>query len=231
SATSPNGTVLKRKRPARLDIPVSSLAFGILPTPSAAAPRDVVEEERDAFSIYCKKGRREHMKDRYSTAITYADNKNWNFLEFSMGKVVQRLPNFCGSAPLLLGGAELLLLCLSCGGAAPPILLLLFSSQHCSSSSQAFYNLLISSRHAFLDIEVRVKYRLQSELMALMMSGDSGISAFLDEDNIFCWKGTITGSKDMCLKELSTSCHFRFPMITLLRLQRSNLKAPASIQT
>ncbi|RYR50550.1 hypothetical protein Ahy_A07g037174 [Arachis hypogaea] len=185
------------------------------------------------------------MKDRYSTAITYADNKNC-----------------CGSAPLLLGGAELLLLCLSCGGAAPPILLLLFSSQHCSSSSQAFYNLLISSRHAFviskmlepvqfcvgtsslvvlgpsalildisLDIEVRVKYRLQSELMALMMSGDSGISAFLDEDNIFCWKGTITGSKDMCLKELSTSCHFRFPMITLLRLQRSNLKAPASIQT
>ncbi|XP_052107869.1 probable protein phosphatase 2C 25 [Arachis duranensis] len=133
SATSPNGTVLKRKRPARLDIPVSSLAFGILPTPSAAAPRDVVEEERDAFSIYCKKGRREHMKDRYSTAITYADNKNC-----------------CGSAPLLLGGAELLLLCLSCGGAAPPILLLLFSSQHCSSSSQAFYNLLISSRHAFV---------------------------------------------------------------------------------
>lgn len=38
--------------------------------------------------------------------------------------------------------------------------------------------------------------RLQSELMALMMSGDSGISAFPEEDNIFCWKGTITGSKD-----------------------------------
>ncbi|KAG5627751.1 hypothetical protein H5410_012969 [Solanum commersonii] len=28
------------------------------------------------------------------------------------------------------------------------------------------------------------------------MSGDSGISAFPEEDNIFCWKGTITGSKD-----------------------------------
>ncbi|XLS90333.1 hypothetical protein HN51_066341, partial [Arachis hypogaea] len=72
--------------------------------------------------------------------------------------------------------------------------------------------------------------RLQSELMALMMSGDSGISAFPEEDNILCWKGTITGSKDLCLKELSISCHFRFPMITLLRLQKSNLKAPASIQ-
>ncbi|XLR69551.1 hypothetical protein S83_020223, partial [Arachis hypogaea] len=68
SATSPNDTVLKRKRPARLDIPVSSLAFGIPPTPSAAAPRDVVEEERDAFSIYYKRGRREYMEDRYSGA-------------------------------------------------------------------------------------------------------------------------------------------------------------------
>ncbi|MCI19861.1 ubiquitin-conjugating enzyme E2 20-like [Trifolium medium] len=28
------------------------------------------------------------------------------------------------------------------------------------------------------------------------MSGDSGISAFPEEDNILCWKGTITGSKD-----------------------------------
>ncbi|XLR10707.1 hypothetical protein S83_038645 [Arachis hypogaea] len=68
SATLPNGTILKRKRPTRLDIPVSSLAFGIPPTPSAAAPRDVVEEERDAFSVYCKRGRREYVEDRYSAA-------------------------------------------------------------------------------------------------------------------------------------------------------------------
>ncbi|AEE76325.1 putative ubiquitin-conjugating enzyme E2, ubiquitin-conjugating enzyme/RWD [Arabidopsis thaliana] len=38
--------------------------------------------------------------------------------------------------------------------------------------------------------------RLQSELMGLMMGADPGISAFPEEDNIFCWKGTITGSKD-----------------------------------
>ncbi|KAL0719121.1 hypothetical protein Bca4012_068445 [Brassica carinata] len=38
--------------------------------------------------------------------------------------------------------------------------------------------------------------RLQSELMGLMMGGDPGISAFPEEDNIFCWKGTITGSDD-----------------------------------
>ncbi|KAI4386234.1 hypothetical protein MLD38_004182 [Melastoma candidum] len=41
-----------------------------------------------------------------------------------------------------------------------------------------------------------VTKRLQSELMALMMGGDAGISAFPQEDNIFCWKGTIVGSKD-----------------------------------
>lgn len=35
--------------------------------------------------------------------------------------------------------------------------------------------------------------RLQSELMALMMSGEAGLSAFPDGDNIFQWTGTITG--------------------------------------
>ncbi|XP_020108017.1 ubiquitin-conjugating enzyme E2 19-like isoform X2 [Ananas comosus] len=35
--------------------------------------------------------------------------------------------------------------------------------------------------------------RLQSELMALMMCGDPGISAFPEGDNIFSWKGTIDG--------------------------------------
>ncbi|OIW16502.1 hypothetical protein TanjilG_32172 [Lupinus angustifolius] len=67
SSTSPNGAVLKRKRPARLDIPVSSLTFGVPATPSAVA-RDVVEAEGDGFSVYCKRGRREYMEDRYSAA-------------------------------------------------------------------------------------------------------------------------------------------------------------------
>jgi len=38
-----------------------------------------------------------------------------------------------------------------------------------------------------------VNKRLQSELMSLMMSGDVGISAFPDGDNIFQWTGTING--------------------------------------
>ncbi|KAK1316383.1 Ubiquitin-conjugating enzyme E2 20 [Acorus calamus] len=52
--------------------------------------------------------------------------------------------------------------------------------------------------------------RLQSELMALMMSGDPGISAFPDGDNIFCWKGTISGSKDTAYEELEYKLSLSF---------------------
>lgn len=53
--------------------------------------------------------------------------------------------------------------------------------------------------------------RLQSELMALMMSGDSGISAFPEEDNIFCWKGTISGSKDTVFEGTEYKLSLSFP--------------------
>ncbi|XP_077856694.1 ubiquitin-conjugating enzyme E2 C-like isoform X5 [Macaca mulatta] len=36
--------------------------------------------------------------------------------------------------------------------------------------------------------------RLQQELMTLMMSGDKGISAFPESDNLFKWVGTIHGA-------------------------------------
>jgi len=38
--------------------------------------------------------------------------------------------------------------------------------------------------------------RLQRELMELMLSGDKGISAFPEGDNLFRWIGTIEGPKD-----------------------------------
>lgn len=53
--------------------------------------------------------------------------------------------------------------------------------------------------------------RLQSELMALMMSGDSGISAFPEEDNILCWKGTIIGSKDTVFEGTEYKLSLSFP--------------------
>lgn len=68
-SSSPS-TVLKRKRPARLDIPVASWSSGAAPaTPSLATWRELVEVEDDGYSVYCKRGRREAMEDRYSAAI------------------------------------------------------------------------------------------------------------------------------------------------------------------
>ncbi|KAF3454901.1 hypothetical protein FNV43_RR05349 [Rhamnella rubrinervis] len=69
NSSSPNA-LLKRKRPSRLDIPVASLGFGPTSgTPSSTAIREVVEVEREEYSVYCKKGRREAMEDRYSAAL------------------------------------------------------------------------------------------------------------------------------------------------------------------
>ncbi|XP_022154314.1 ubiquitin-conjugating enzyme E2 20-like [Momordica charantia] len=53
--------------------------------------------------------------------------------------------------------------------------------------------------------------RLQTELMALMMSGDSGISAFPEEGNIFYWKGTISGSKDTVFEGTEYRLSLAFP--------------------
>jgi len=44
------------------------------------------------------------------------------------------------------------------------------------------------------------------------MSGDSGISAFPEEDNIFCWKGTITGSKDTIFEGTKYKLSLSFPV-------------------
>lgn len=65
-------TILKRKRPARLAIPVAAMSFaGLVMTPREAR-RDVLEEERDGFySVYCKKGRREAMEDRFSAVVDF----------------------------------------------------------------------------------------------------------------------------------------------------------------
>jgi len=56
-----------------------------------------------------------------------------------------------------------------------------------------------------------VSRRLQSELMALMMSGDPGISAFPEADNMFSWVGTINGGKDTVYEGLSYKLSLRFP--------------------
>uniref|UniRef100_A0A2R9AE91 Ubiquitin conjugating enzyme E2 C n=1 Tax=Pan paniscus TaxID=9597 RepID=A0A2R9AE91_PANPA len=47
--------------------------------------------------------------------------------------------------------------------------------------------------------------RLQQELMTLMMSGDKGISAFPESDNLFKWVGTIHGAAGTAVGSIRTS--------------------------
>ncbi|XP_038683032.1 probable protein phosphatase 2C 25 [Tripterygium wilfordii] len=65
--------LLKRKRPARLDIPVVANGFGA-PETLAADGRgfEEVEMEREGYgySVYCKRGRRAVMEDRFSATVS-----------------------------------------------------------------------------------------------------------------------------------------------------------------
>ncbi|KAF9618800.1 hypothetical protein IFM89_002668 [Coptis chinensis] len=45
----------------------------------------------------------------------------------------------------------------------------------------------------------------------LLMSGDPGTSAFPEEYNIFCWKGTITGSKETVFEGTEYKLSLTFP--------------------
>lgn len=74
-SSSSSSAILKRKRPARLDIPLTPLSFGAPVMPSPSSFREVVEAERDGYSVYCKRGRRRiAMEDRYSAAIDLRGN-------------------------------------------------------------------------------------------------------------------------------------------------------------
>jgi len=56
-----------------------------------------------------------------------------------------------------------------------------------------------------------VSKRLQHELMTLMMSGNKGISAFPEGDNLFKWVGTITGADDTVYDGLVYKLNMEFP--------------------
>ncbi|XP_022730928.1 probable protein phosphatase 2C 25 [Durio zibethinus] len=72
-------TILKRKRPARLDIPVATTAmcFGVPATPCEV--RREVEREGDGYSVYCKRGRREAMEDRFSASVKLQGDSKQSF--------------------------------------------------------------------------------------------------------------------------------------------------------
>ncbi|XP_056244657.1 ubiquitin-conjugating enzyme E2 C isoform X1 [Seriola aureovittata] len=56
-----------------------------------------------------------------------------------------------------------------------------------------------------------VSKRLQQELMTLMMSGDKGISAFPESDNLFKWVGTIDGAQGTVYEGLRYRLSLDFP--------------------
>jgi len=56
-----------------------------------------------------------------------------------------------------------------------------------------------------------VTKRLQNELMALMMSGSKGVSAFPDNDNLFKWIGTIEGPESTVYHGLKYKLSLEFP--------------------
>ncbi len=53
--------------------------------------------------------------------------------------------------------------------------------------------------------------RLQQELMELMTSGVEGITAFPDNDNLFCWLGTIQGATQTAYEDLEFTVSLKFP--------------------
>ncbi|KAI3667760.1 hypothetical protein L6452_42829 [Arctium lappa] len=73
SCCSTSPTLLKRKRPTRLDIPALTSGFcDGRSTPAVAEDRwKEVEVEGDGYSVYCKRGRREAMEDRFKAVVDF----------------------------------------------------------------------------------------------------------------------------------------------------------------
>ncbi|KAK6156115.1 hypothetical protein DH2020_010363 [Rehmannia glutinosa] len=63
-------TMLKRKRPAKIDIPVASLEFDDIKAMSDLDRWSEVEFDGDGYSVYCKRGKRGGvMEDRYAAVL------------------------------------------------------------------------------------------------------------------------------------------------------------------
>ena len=56
-----------------------------------------------------------------------------------------------------------------------------------------------------------VTQRLQQDLMTLMCNEDKSVSAFPDGDNLFHWKGTITGADGTAYEGLAYKLDIEFP--------------------
>ncbi|PWA45893.1 protein phosphatase 2C family protein [Artemisia annua] len=80
-STSTSPTLLKRKRPTRLNIPVASLSVSVdRSTPRMAEDRwKEVVEEGEGYSVYCKRGKREAMEDRFKACVDFNGQNKQGF--------------------------------------------------------------------------------------------------------------------------------------------------------
>lgn len=69
---------------------------------------------------------------------------------------------------------------------------------------------MASAASAGLSQERDASKRLQKELMDLMMSGEKGVSAFPEGDNLFKWIATIDGPKDTVYEGLKFKLSMEF---------------------
>ncbi|CAK9172108.1 unnamed protein product [Ilex paraguariensis] len=69
-STSTPVTLLKRKRPANINIPMAPLSFDhMVGTPRDLDKLNEVEFEGEGYSVYCKRGKKGAMEDRYSAVV------------------------------------------------------------------------------------------------------------------------------------------------------------------
>lgn len=66
---SPSSLILKRKRPLRIEIPAAPAIVPVGEKIDAAERVDEVEIEGEEYAVYCKRGRRGQMEDRYSAVV------------------------------------------------------------------------------------------------------------------------------------------------------------------
>ncbi|KAL0923015.1 hypothetical protein M5K25_007057 [Dendrobium thyrsiflorum] len=86
--------LLKRKRPTRLDIPMSELPAFEPPVDSDG--RREVEAESARYSVYCKRGRkRVEMEDRHSAALDLCGNPQMAFFGIFDGHGGSKASQFC----------------------------------------------------------------------------------------------------------------------------------------
>lgn len=111
SVSSPSktaATLLKRKRPTRIEVPIAPVTLGLDSgnrNPGEAESLNEVEDEGEGYAVYCKRGKkRGAMEDRHSAVVGFlGDSKkvyiknafiyNFDFTEFYIESYVTKSCN------------------------------------------------------------------------------------------------------------------------------------------